>query len=285
MLASDPDNADVIYSMGDIITITFNRDTNMAGFASGVLLPQDRVETIFNFSQSLGSYQGIWITRSVFRITVLNTTFSSPPKIGVMTATVKLSANLRNFPPTAAPSTATVILGGNFGLIVPRILALTASDPSARDSVYSAGDRVTLTFDLATNRAGRGSATLSRVQVDSLFSFSLPLGRDYQGTFADDKTFVVTVLDVNGSTQPLLGKLTVTCRNNQSNPSSLIRLADNSEGACFQESPLLQGDFGPSNISFLVQAQAWANKTILGLDSVYMPGDQIIVSFSEVRRL
>eukprot|EP00960_Hanusia_phi_P054073 762534-Hanusia_phi.AAC.2 len=268
--------------MGDIITITFNRDTNMAGFSSGILLSQDRVENIFNFTQSLGSYQGIWVSRSVFRITILNTTFSSPPKIGVTTVSIKLSADLRNFPPTAAPSTATAILGGNFGLIVPRILLLTARDPRARDSVYGAGDEIILTFDLPTNRAGRASSVLSRTQVDAMFMFSLPLGRDYQGSFVDDKNFVITVLDVNGSSQPLLGRMTVTCRNNQSNPASLILLSDNSEGACFQESPILQGDFGPSNISFLVQAKAWENKTLLGLDSLYMAGDQIVVTFSEV---
>jgi hypothetical protein len=71
------------------------------------------------------------------------------------------------------------------------------------------------------------------------------------------------------------------CRNEEAIPRSLIKEADGSEGACYQFSPVLVGDFGPSSISFTASAEPWVNKTRLGLDSVYMAGDTITLELDD----
>lgn len=75
----------IAYDTGDTITITFSRSTNYAHYSPSALLSTDDVNSLFSFSQSLGSvYNGSWISASVFVITCINANGASP-KIGSLT--------------------------------------------------------------------------------------------------------------------------------------------------------------------------------------------------------
>jgi len=117
--AADPDNKDIIYGRDDLITITFNRDTNLGWGPSGNL-PLEKVvlkpdlDAVFEWSQNLGfNYTGIWHSRQVLVITILDATGATPPTINGLKVSVRQSGNLRNYPPSAAPSTSSAVLTGN----------------------------------------------------------------------------------------------------------------------------------------------------------------------------
>ena len=65
------------------------------------------------------------------------------------------------------------------------------------DTAVSFGDTLTVTFDAPTDR-GAGPSGGSRTFVDDLFRFEPAPASDYSGEWADDSTFVVTVLDAAG---------------------------------------------------------------------------------------
>ena len=77
-------------------------------------------------------------------------------------------------------------------------MAVEVDDPDSSDSVYSAGDRVRVYFDQATDMASsaaNGYAVAGdRAYVDSLMSFSMPLGLQYMGVWNDASTFTVTII-------------------------------------------------------------------------------------------
>ena len=72
-----------VYANLDTITITFDKDTDKAGLAQGVVQTRGTVDALFSFDQALGSsYRGIWKTKSVFEITILDWPGSAPPRVG-----------------------------------------------------------------------------------------------------------------------------------------------------------------------------------------------------------
>ncbi len=283
--ATDPDNKDIIYGRDDLITITFNRDTNLGWGPSGNL-PMEKVvlkpdlDAVFEWSQNLGSnYTGIWHSRQVLVITILNAAGVTPPTINGLKVSVRQSGNLRNYPPSAAPSTSSAVLTGNWGMTLPFIIGFVGSDPHARDSVYGPGDALTLSFDRDTDMAALGFEKVGKSVVDDLFIFSRTIGADYTGRWVNTRTFVITIVNPAGARQPILNSIFARCRNDVSRPRSLIKESDTgSPGACYDFSPKLSGDFGPSNFSIVATATAWVNKTRLGYDSIYMPKDTITVS-------
>ena len=285
--ATDPDNRDIIYGTQDLITITFNRDTNLGWGPSGNL-PLEKVvlkpdlDAVFEWSQDLGfNYTGIWQSRQVLVITILDSTGATPPAINGLIVKVRESGNLRNYPPSAAPSTSSGVLTGNWGMQLPYIIGFIGADPQARDSVYGAGDTLTFLFDRDTDTATLGFGKVGKSVVDDLFLFSRSIGADYTGQWANTRTFVITIVDPAGTRQPMLRFVFARCRNDETRPRSLIKEADGSEGACYDFSPRLDGDFGPNNISIVATATPWVNKTRLGYDSVYMPKDTITLDLDQ----
>ena len=60
--------------------------------------------------------------------------------------------------------------------------------------MFGVGDAVRVLFDVDTDAAG-GARSGDKAYVDSLFSFSLPLGLSYFGSWDDPRTFSVTILN------------------------------------------------------------------------------------------
>merc|ERR1712138_343571 len=96
-----------------------------------------------------------------------------------------------------------------------------------QDYIYSSGDRLTLTFDRPTDRAGMGLATAGakgsglygdKRYVDALCDFSEPLAYDYSGEWSNDplspaSQFLITITQSTcpGCT-PMTGIATVKVR-------------------------------------------------------------------------
>ena len=98
-------------------------------------------------------------------------------------------------------------LSGNAGLDeMPRLVSVRGADADYGDATAAAGDTITLTFDIATDRASQQvggpfevGEIVSRSTVDALFNFSVPLGARYHGAWRDDFAFVITLTDGEGS--------------------------------------------------------------------------------------
>ena len=120
---------------------------------------------------------------------------------------------LRNAPRTSPTGSGGATMSGKAGITAPTIVRAVVDDPDNADSVFSAGDTLTIIFDMATNRAadagdGQGeldAASLAgdRTLVDELFSFSHPLGSRYHGRWIDASIFRITMVDTSGSALPV----------------------------------------------------------------------------------
>lgn len=104
------------------------------------------------------------------------------------------------------------------------------------------------------------------------------LGTDYTGRWTSDLEFVITIQNPSTSQQPLLNVLVTRCRSAASIPNSLILEADWSDGACFDLSPILTGDFGPSDVTFTFAASPLVGKTG---DSIFAAGDTLTLNFNQ----
>lgn len=183
----------------------------------------------------------------------------------------------------------------------PTIASVTASPPTngvSGDSVFANGDRITVQFDKDTDLGGFTSATIPKASVLSLFSFSVPLGADYEGVWETASKFVITILDWPGSGEfyylvdfahlqsgpPEVGEpsgLVVTCR---TDGGRAIRVASPALSvACTSSSPKMLGDFGPAVVS-CISLTARGNPTGLG-DSIYGNGVALIAKFNRETNL
>jgi len=100
-VANDADNLDSEYSNNDELTITFDIPTNTPPVNS-----RADIDYLLYFSESLGlDYTGTWLNSQTLRITVLNTTSSSPPVVGVTRVTVLQQGNLTRSDGTSIAST------------------------------------------------------------------------------------------------------------------------------------------------------------------------------------
>jgi len=116
-VANDPDGGPSGYTADDIITVRFSESTNEPFKGETNSLSKTDVLNLFSFSQNLGTdFTATWKNPSALVITIVDATGATPPAVGVLTATILESANLRNADETSLPSTVTSpILTGNFG--------------------------------------------------------------------------------------------------------------------------------------------------------------------------
>jgi len=130
-------------------------------------------------------------------------------------------------PPAPPPPPLVALLGGNFGSAAPPKLVRFDALNSAPTGIHTQiedGDRFRIQFDRPTDR----SEALGNMRyVDSLFTFSHPLGADYSGAWVDSSTFVVSVLSVSTKGAPPIGTTQVLVvpdrlRNRQGEPSGSI---------------------------------------------------------------
>ena len=253
LVATDPSNVGGVYHNGDTITVNFNENTNQGGFPSanqaGGILNKSSVDEIFKFSAVVGKdYFGSWTTQSQFVIQVIDSTSAGPPIPGAFTVTILQGGNIRNFPPACAPSKAvSPFLSGNFGPSNISILSWVASYPPSFSSCqgYVAGSMMTVTFSVNTTRAGYQQSSNTKAQLDSLFNFYFILGTDYTGTWLNDATLVITIVNANGASPPTIGSVVASIQGS----AGLKALPPVTAGS-FATAPKMIGAFGPSNVHF-----------------------------------
>ena len=139
--ADDPDSADAVFSNGDTITVRFSEATNQPAVTT-----KANLDALFTFSQSIGDdYSGSWFNSRTLTITIIDAGAANP-QVGVLTLTVKETADLKDVTETSLSSTAvSPLLAGTFGTkIGPFITSLVASDPDSADAVYGVGDTIQL---------------------------------------------------------------------------------------------------------------------------------------------
>lgn len=231
LVASDPDDRDLVYGSGDTLTVVFDVATDRSNATQRGTYSGDRlfVDSLFAFNAQLGQdYSGAWFDDSQFVVTVLDATWRPGPAFGAdgrvspNNCTVALRPGLvvRNLASTsAALSGSSPPLTGDAGLSEPpTLVGVVGDDPDLGDYTVAFGDRLTLTFDRSTDRgcASVGSnggadcpfavgAPLDRATVDSFFNFSSTIGAAYEGTWRDSSVFVLTITD--GATSMLNAEL------------------------------------------------------------------------------
>ena len=275
LFATGDDKAAV--TAGDHILVNFSEPTDQAvlgAFDKGEHGNKTEVDKLFTFSQKLGlNYEGTWISRSQFDITILEADPVNYPSIGTLTATVNFAANLRNYPPNSAPVIATSsVLTGGFGPNEITITALEAIDPTQSTATYAAGDRIRIHFSEDTNRAEMGDETISKAQIDKILKFSAPLGTGYEGRWVTRRLFEITITNPTSAGPPLPEIFTLELLG-----SAGLRNYPVTSAKSGLTSPVLSGDFGPSPIRIVSMVAADS----MDLDNVYGVDDTLTITFSE----
>jgi len=120
----------------------------------------------------------------------------------------------------------------------PKIVSLVAADPDNLDKIFSAGDTITITFDVETNQPTVGTTA----DIDALFNFSPSLGANYHGEWQENgRKLVITVSDSTGHGNPEIGSFTVTIK-----ASGNLKNAAGTSEASTGTSPMLEGNWGES---------------------------------------
>eukprot|EP00163_Fabomonas_tropica_P026558 TRINITY_DN4929_c0_g1_i1.p1 TRINITY_DN4929_c0_g1~~TRINITY_DN4929_c0_g1_i1.p1 ORF type:complete len:2752 (-),score=612.36 TRINITY_DN4929_c0_g1_i1:92-8347(-) len=191
-VASDPDNADSIFSPGDVITLSFDGDTNTPSLANP--------GAVFTFSSSIGSnYSATWVEGSKrdIRITIIGTQgVTSAPviastSVSILPGVIRDADGTSHF--TSQHTISSAPLSGNWGQANgPLITAVTAADPDNADSVFSDADVITIAFDRVTN----APSVASKAEVDNLLTFEPTLGSNYSAVWSSDqRSVVITIID------------------------------------------------------------------------------------------
>ena len=102
MTASDPDDSDPAYDVGDAITIRFSQKTNKGELPDRKVSRAD-IDGLLQFNVPLAEdYRGDWLTCDTLRITMVNISDIPPPALGLLKVSVLPGGKLRNWPPAAA---------------------------------------------------------------------------------------------------------------------------------------------------------------------------------------
>jgi hypothetical protein len=177
------------------------------------IISKASIDSIFKFSTSIGRlYEGRWVTRQLFEITIIDATGATPPLPDIFTLKLLASADLRNFPRTSSSAELfSPILSGDFGPSPIRILSIVAADSLDLDDVFGVGDTLTITFSEATNKAQLPDV-LTKEHIDLVLSFSQSLGADYTGEWKTNSVLVITARDVTRAGPPTIGGTRATVR-------------------------------------------------------------------------
>ena len=110
-VASDPSNANTVQSVGDIVTVTFNMDTNQPAVAT-----MSDLLALFSFEPVAlaPQFNGAWKSASELVLTINTVSASAVPAVGVERITV--IGALKSADGVSDNSTATATLTGNWGM-------------------------------------------------------------------------------------------------------------------------------------------------------------------------
>jgi len=215
------------YSNGDTLSIKFDKPTNRPSAANKV-----EIDDLLDFSASIGqNYVGSWRSPTNLVLTILdadsnddgsvdaNDAPNVDPDIDALTVILKAGGKLRDKSQTSLISTdrsprltADFVSGEG-----PLITSITADDPNGGpDTGFSDGDIVNIRFSEDTNQPLKeiNNNNFSQEDIDSLFIFTQnsqleSLGVDYTGTWINEKTFRITIIDA-GTASPVIGAFLVT---------------------------------------------------------------------------
>jgi hypothetical protein len=292
VIASDPDDSESSYDVGDAIIVRFSETTNK-GELPDKMIPRQAIDNLLQFNLPLGSdYEGDWVTCNSLRIIILNSSQSPPPiPLANITVTVLPSGNLRNWPPAAAASTHsfTGMLEGSFGPEAIKVEKLVADDGGTGKGTFDVNDTVTLVLSERTDR-GLLPEHVTFEQINSFVSFNQRLGSDYSGRWLESgvwtsplgrgymrdisfsRKLVITIHNTSGASPPTIDTLRATFL-----PTALIRNVPPVCKPASSTSPALSGDFGPTTISIVgISARGDVNCGP-ACDSVYGDGTIILI--------
>ena len=202
LVAADPETRHSRFGIGDTISLIFNLPTNRANMDVDRVYDKERVDRLVRFSSELApNYTGTWTDRSMLVINITQVdSMMLLPYIGTFKLELLKSGDLRNFPVTSDQSdSVSAPLSGGFGLSTLYIMSAIGSDPEPMDNKYSDGDKITVTFSRATNKAGLPNTNITKEQLNNLFHFGMPLGDDYRGSWISDSVLEITIIN---STKP-----------------------------------------------------------------------------------
>jgi len=207
--ANDPDDADTVYSNDDIFTLTFSLPINVTG---GATMSQAAIDGNFTLSGTADfgtTYAGLWSgDQLTLVITVTDITASDDPIIATTTivgctvpAVGCIGHNVDE--DNATGPTVSPALGGDFGIDKPDLQTAVWDDPDDNDTVLSAGDTLTLTFDIATNAPGVAdqAAIDPIVNVAGLFGTTAT----YSGVWSVGNTVLTITIGSVGSAASVIG--------------------------------------------------------------------------------
>jgi hypothetical protein len=153
----------------------------------------------------------------------------------------------------------------------PAFTSVTAYNTGSATSVYGAGDTIQIVFNSNTDK-GKTATSLTKSQVDALFTASQVLGANYVGTWLSATTFEITIIDATGALPPRIGQLTFTV-------ASPIRKVEADSTVCPSlngvASPVISGSFATAPaISSVVASNIPA-------DSVFGANDKFTITFDK----
>ena len=311
-IATDSENDDSIFNAEDFITIQFSENTDKGLPANDPKVSQLEVDSMFEFSQSLGTaYEGVWLNFRTIRITITDAAGALPPVIDQLTVRVRpckqyqpffrtciedweycsycdcCAGDLRNYPRTAAPAaTISPPLRGDFGPCAMFILNITAFDALNYDSSLDDGDAIMVYFsepvDKGCGRFYNASTCqdgkyLDKAAVDSLLKFSHVLAANYSAVWLSSTKLQINLIDVTGS-EAQLGLLSIRILDNAQGEGNLPGIR-NVPPVCSPreiESDPLRGNWGLAP-PFVQNFQAVRGNGTY--DSVYGNGDEILIHF------
>ena len=210
-VASDPDDGDAVYGAGDMFTVSFDQDTNRAGYGAGPLTKTD-IDALLTMTTPLGNdYLGQWLDGQTLVLTVV-VPAALPPAVGVARVSVRESAGLRVADGQSLPSSAvSPALSGNFGdgsgtpeicLDGDATLTLTAPATGARVELgydgWTAEETGSVTLTLSTVGAEAGDTLLVRVDDAPAVNVALSATHELTDLAAGAHTAGVQLADASG---------------------------------------------------------------------------------------
>ena len=248
----DPSNTS-LYGPGDEFTILFSESTNQPP-----VLTKSNIDSLLKFKEYAGgpdvnlgtTLSGFWITPITLKISVVNSAGNSMPDehsaIGSVVAEIQSGGHLTDAAGSSFDSdTVSPVLQGTFGLSPgPTIKSLVANDPDSlvtHNSVYSVDDTITMRFSESTNKPGdiNSDGTLSRQELDKLFSFTQSIGDNYEGKWLDAINLEITITEETLDEPPVIGELRIVAK-----ASAEIKTKNELSESSTSTSPALSGSFG-----------------------------------------
>ena len=158
--------------------------------------------------------------------------------------------------------------------ICPDMTSAVWDDPDDGDVILSAGDTLTITFDINTDQPTcQSPASCTKSEVDNLFTVVNGMGADYVGTWTSGTVFEVTINDATGGSHTIGQNIT---------PAQTTPILDSTQfGNPAFASIATTGDFGQPTVAITSSATSPTNTSpipVIATFSEAMTGSDPFVS-------